>query len=207
MRHFVSHLSPGRGPFPSKFPNFGLQNVPIVSCKCGREPTYSVWWYTQSYQHKGEVIGATGTIGQPVRLCYWCLVTMDLRTTPRGFLEYNILYLTGLVALFRCSCRPTVESHLLFFFFFFFFQLPGTMHESSLDDVLLLARQCEISHIAEHAMVTAQLLDALEDQGVIGDTDRRAVLDEVKKVSWECLTIILFRNNHSFSGSGCGIDW
>ena len=31
MRHFVSHLSPGRGPFPSKFPNFGLQNVPIVS--------------------------------------------------------------------------------------------------------------------------------------------------------------------------------
>ena len=28
MRHFVSHLSPGRGPFPSKFPNFGLQNVP-----------------------------------------------------------------------------------------------------------------------------------------------------------------------------------
>ena len=29
MRHFVSHLSPGRGPFPSKFPNFGLQNVPI----------------------------------------------------------------------------------------------------------------------------------------------------------------------------------
>ena len=31
MRHFFSHLSPGRGPFPSKFPNFGLQNVPIVS--------------------------------------------------------------------------------------------------------------------------------------------------------------------------------
>ena len=28
MRHFVSHLKPGRGPFPSKFPNFGLQNVP-----------------------------------------------------------------------------------------------------------------------------------------------------------------------------------
>ena len=28
MRHFVSHLSPGRGPFPSKFPNFGLHNVP-----------------------------------------------------------------------------------------------------------------------------------------------------------------------------------
>ena len=31
MRHFVSHLSPGRGPFPSKFPNFGLQNVPIIA--------------------------------------------------------------------------------------------------------------------------------------------------------------------------------
>ena len=31
MRHFVSHLSPDCGPFPSKFPNFGLQNVPIVS--------------------------------------------------------------------------------------------------------------------------------------------------------------------------------
>ena len=30
MRHFVSHLSPGRGLFPSKFPNFGLQNVPII---------------------------------------------------------------------------------------------------------------------------------------------------------------------------------
>ena len=28
MRHFVSHLSPGCDPFPSKFPNFGLQIVP-----------------------------------------------------------------------------------------------------------------------------------------------------------------------------------
>ena len=36
MRHFVSHLSPGRGPFPSKFPNFGLQNVPTVEESRGR---------------------------------------------------------------------------------------------------------------------------------------------------------------------------
>ena len=34
LRHFVSHLSPGRGPFPSKFPNIGLQNV----------PNYGVFW-------------------------------------------------------------------------------------------------------------------------------------------------------------------
>ena len=33
MRHFVSHLSPGHGPFPSKFPNFGLQNVPIAALR------------------------------------------------------------------------------------------------------------------------------------------------------------------------------
>ena len=28
MRHYFSTLAPGRGPFPSKFPKFGLQNLP-----------------------------------------------------------------------------------------------------------------------------------------------------------------------------------
>lgn len=61
-------------------------------------------------------------------------------------------------------------------------QLPNTMHQSSLDDVLLIAKQCEIEHIAKHAMVTAQMLDALEEQGVIGEMERHSVLNEVKKV-------------------------
>ena len=28
MRHYFSTLAPGRGPFLSKFPKFGLQNLP-----------------------------------------------------------------------------------------------------------------------------------------------------------------------------------
>ena len=31
LRHYFSTLAPGRGPFPSKFPKFGLQNLPIIS--------------------------------------------------------------------------------------------------------------------------------------------------------------------------------
>ena len=31
MRHFVSHLSPGRGPFPSKFLSFGFSKAPPLS--------------------------------------------------------------------------------------------------------------------------------------------------------------------------------
>ena len=32
MRHYFSTLVPGRGPFPSKFSKFGLQNHPTVTC-------------------------------------------------------------------------------------------------------------------------------------------------------------------------------
>ena len=53
MRHYFSTLAPGRGPFPSKFPKFGLQNLPnnllvpvfltLVFCSCsGRHDEDSV---------------------------------------------------------------------------------------------------------------------------------------------------------------------
>ena len=44
MRHYFSTLAPGRGPFPSKFPKFGLQNLPIVG-KVSSVSTYlAVAW-------------------------------------------------------------------------------------------------------------------------------------------------------------------
>ena len=40
MRHYFSTLAPGRGPFPSKFPKFGLQNLPTLFAV---EKWYQVW--------------------------------------------------------------------------------------------------------------------------------------------------------------------